>query len=87
MSEFQYADETAMKMQQLQPAIAAGSLNDAAMVISEKKSKAMHIHSATRVSARKETEVVALKLKHVCNNCSLVCCYAERPQDPRLVLA
>ena len=38
---------------------------------SEKKSKAMHIiHPATRVSATKETEVVTLKLKHVCDSSS-----------------
>ena len=51
-------------------AIAARSLNDAAMVISEKKSKAMHIHPMTRVIATKEAEVVAMKLKHVCDSCS-----------------
>ena len=51
-------------------AITARSLNDAAMVISLKKSKAMHIHPMTRVSATKEAEVVALKLKHVCDSCS-----------------
>ena len=45
-------------------AIANGSLNDAAMVISERKSMAMHIHPITRVSATKEAEVVALQLKH-----------------------
>ena len=49
-------------------AFAAGSLNDAAMVISEKKRKAMH--PTNRVSATKEAEVVALKLKHVRDSCS-----------------
>ena len=53
-------------------AIAAISLNDAAMVISEKKSKATHIHPITRVLATKEAEVVAMKLKHVCDSCSHV---------------
>ena len=53
-------------------AIAAKSLNDAAMVISEKKSKAMHIHPMTRVSTTNEAEVVAMKLKHVCDNCSRI---------------
>ena len=42
----------------------------AAMVISEKKSKAMHIHPMTRVSVTKEAAVVAMKLKHVCDSCS-----------------
>ena len=45
--------------------IADISLNDAAMVISEKKSKSMHIHPTTRVSATKEAEVVAMKLNHI----------------------
>ena len=40
----------------------------AAMVISEKKSKAMHVHPMTRVSATKEAEVVAMKLKYVCDS-------------------
>ena len=30
----------------------------------------MHIHPMTRVSAAKEAEVVAMKLKHVCYSCS-----------------
>ena len=51
-------------------AIVARSMNDAAMVISENKSKAMHIHPTTRVSGTKEAEVVALRLKHVCDSCS-----------------
>ena len=51
-------------------AIAARSLNDAAMVISEKKSKVMHIHPTTRASATKEAEVVAMTLKHVCDSWS-----------------
>ena len=53
-------------------AIAARYLNDAAMVISEKKSKATHIHPTTRVSATKEAEVVTMKLKHVCDSSSHV---------------
>ena len=30
----------------------------------------MHMHPTTRVSGTKEAEVVALKLKHVCDSCS-----------------
>ena len=30
----------------------------------------MHIHPMTRVSATKEAEAVAMKLKHVCDSCS-----------------
>ena len=76
MSKFEYADDAALVDDDAATAttrvtaIAAGSLNDAAMVISEKKSKAMHIHPTTRVSGTKEEEVVGLKLKHVCDRCS-----------------
>ena len=76
MSKFEYADDAALVDDDVATAttrvtaIAAGSLNDAAMVISEKKSKAMHIHPTTRVRGTKEEEVVALKLKHVCDRCS-----------------
>ena len=76
MSKFEYADDAALVDDDAATAttrvtaIAAGSLNDAAMVISEKKSKAMHIRRTTRVSGTKEEEVVALKLKHVCDRCS-----------------
>ena len=51
MSKFEYADDAALVDDDVATAttrvtaIAAGSLNDAAMVISEKKSKAMHIYS------------------------------------------
>ena len=66
MSKFEYADDAALVDDDAATATtrvtatAAGSLNDAAMVISEKKSKAMHIHRTTRVSGTKEEEVVAL---------------------------
>ena len=76
MSKFEYVDDAALVDDDAATAttrvaaIAAGSLNDAAMVISEKRSKTMHIHPTTRVSSTKETEVVALKLKHVCDSCS-----------------
>ena len=74
MSKFEYADDAALVDDDVPTAttrvteIAAGSINDAAMVISAKKSKAMHIHPTTRVSGTKEEEVVALK--HVCDRCS-----------------
>ena len=74
MSKFEYADDAALVDDDAATAttrvtaFAAGSLNDAAMVITEKKRKAMH--PTTRVSATKEAEVVALKLKHVCDSCS-----------------
>ena len=52
-----------------QTAITAGSLRDAAMTISVRKIKAMHIHEATRVSSTKEHDVEALRLKHKCEAC------------------
>ena len=76
MSKFEYADDAALIDEDATTAtarvtaIANGSLNDAAMVISERKIMAMHIHPTTRVSATKEAEVVALQLKHACNRCS-----------------
>ena len=74
MSKFEYADDAALVDDDAATAttrvtaIAAGSLNDAAMVISEKNNKAMHIHPTTRVSGTKEAEVVAVKVKHVCDS-------------------
>ena len=51
-------------------ALAAGSLTDAAMVISQAKSRVMHIHRKTHVSSTTEAEVEALKLAHKCDACS-----------------
>ena len=47
-----------------------GYLNDADIVISEKKSESMHVglHPTTRMSATKEAEIAALK--HGCHRCS-----------------
>ena len=50
-------------------AIAIGSRNDAAMEISKRKTKALHIHSREAVSETSEHEVVALNLKHKCPDC------------------
>ncbi len=79
MSKFEYSDGAALGDDDAATAtirvtaIAAGSLNDAAMVFSEKKSKAMHVHPTTRVGETKESQAVALKLKHVCDSCSRTC--------------
>ena len=57
MSKLEYADDAARIDEDATTAtardttIANGSLNDAAMVSFERKSKAMHIHQTTRVSA------------------------------------
>ena len=48
-------------------ALAAGPLTDAAMVISQAKSKMMHIHRKTHVSSMTEDEVEALTLAHKCD--------------------
>ena len=39
------------------------------MPISIPKSKAMHIHGKTQVTATTEEEIAALKLKHICPDC------------------
>ena len=78
MSKFEYADDAALIDADASTAtarvttLAAGSIADAAMVISQAKSKVMHIHRKTRVSSTTETEVEALKLAHnnYCNACS-----------------
>lgn len=49
--------------------ISRGSVSDASMVISIKKTKAMHIHQKENVSPTLESEIVALKLKFKCPNC------------------
>ena len=76
MSKFEYADDAALVDADAATAtvrvsaIAAGSLTDAAMVISQANSKAMHIHRKKRVSSTTEAEVVALALAHKCKACS-----------------
>ena len=51
-------------------AISIGSKQDAAMNISIPKTKAMHFHKRDQVTATAEEEVVALKLKYKCEDCS-----------------
>ena len=76
MSKFEYADDTALVDADAATAtarvttLAAGSLTDAAMVISQAKSKVMHIHRKTHISSTTEAEVEALKLAHKCDACS-----------------
>ena len=76
MSKFEYADDAALVDADAATAtvrvsaIAAGSLTDAAMVISQVKSKAMHIHRKKRVSSTTEAKVVARALAHKCEACS-----------------
>ena len=49
--------------------IARGSQEEASMVISEKKTKAMHVHRKVDVTDTTEDEVSALSLKHQCPDC------------------
>ena len=48
---------------------ATGSMTDAAMLISIKKSKAMHVHKPVRVDATTEADVATLGLSHKCDSC------------------
>ena len=76
MSKFEYADDTALVDADAATAtarvtaLAAGSLTEAAMAISQAKSNVMHIHRKTRASSTTEAEVEALKLAHKCDACS-----------------
>ena len=76
MSKSEYADDAALvdanaaTVTARVAALAAGSLTDAAMVISQARSKVMHIHRTMRLSSTTEAEVDALKLAHKCDACS-----------------
>ena len=77
MSKFEYADDAALvdavtaTATARVTALAAGSLTKcAAMVISQAKSKVMHIHRKTHVSSTTEVDVEAVKLAHKCDACS-----------------
>ena len=73
MSKFEYADDAvlidtdAATVTAGVTALAAGSITDATMVISQAKSKVMHIHRKMRVSSTTEAEIEALKLAHKCD--------------------
>ena len=73
MSKFEYADDAALidgnttLASARVTALAEGSLEDAAMLISVRKSKAMHVHRTRRVDAT--TEEAALTLAHKCESC------------------
>ena len=62
VSKLEYADDAALIDENVEQAsarvtsIAKGSLEEAAMVISIRKSKVMHVHKKTRVSATTEAE-------------------------------
>ena len=73
--KFEYADDAALVDENAAlastrvTALATGSMVDAAMQISVKKSKAMHVHRATRMDAIADADVTTLGLAHKCNSC------------------
>ena len=76
MAKFEYADDAALIDEDAGQAmarvtsLAAGSLADAAMIISAKKNKVMHIHKTTRTSPTSEADVAKLNLVHKCESCT-----------------
>ena len=76
MAKFEYADDAALvdedagKATARVTSLAAGSIADAAMIISTKKSKVMQIHKTTRTTATTEADVAKLNLVHRCESCT-----------------
>ena len=76
VTKLEYADDAALIDENVEQAsarvtsIAKGSLEEAAMVISIRKSKVMHVHKKTRVSATTEADVASLNLTHKCSACA-----------------
>ena len=74
VSKLEYADDAALVDQNAAlastrvTAFATGSMVDAAMQISVKKSEAMHVHRAMRVDATTEADVATLGLSHKCDS-------------------
>ena len=74
MAKFEYADDAALIDEDAGQAtarvtsLAAGSIADAARIISAKKSKVMNIHKTTRTSATTEADVAKLNLVHKCES-------------------
>ena len=75
VSKFEYADDAALVDENAAlastrvTALATGSMMDAAMLISPKMSKAMHVHRPMRVDATTEADVATLGLSHKCDSC------------------
>ena len=76
MAKFEYAYDASRLFEDAGQAtarvtsLAAGSIADAAMIISAKKSKVMHIHKTTRTSQTSEADVAKLNLVHKCESCT-----------------
>ena len=84
MATFEYADDAALIDEDAGQAtarvtsLAAGSIADAAMIISTKKSKVMPIHKTTRTNATTEADLAKLNLSHKCESCALELSYLTR---------
>ena len=76
VSKLEYADDAALIDENVEQAsarvasIAKGSLEEAAMVISIRKNKVMHVHKKTRVSATTEADDASLNLTHKSSACA-----------------
>ena len=76
ISKFEYADDAALVDENAPLAstratalATPGSMTVAAMLISIKKSKAMHVNRSMRVDATTEANVATLGLSHKCDSC------------------
>ena len=75
VSDLAYADDAGLadtnvtEASERISAISRGSREDAAMTVSVKKTKSMHIHETTAVTDTTEEEVTSLNLKHKCSEC------------------
>ena len=86
MTELEYADDAALIDEDTRQAtarvtsLAAGSIADAAMIISTKTRKVMHIHKTTRTSATTEAAVAKLNLVNMCEGCTREFTKLRRPK-------
>jgi hypothetical protein len=64
-----FFDENTDEASECLSAVSQASQEDAAMIISVVKTKAIHIHKKIAVSETTEGEVIFLKLKHKCPDC------------------
>ena len=72
IAKFECADDARQATARVTP-LATGSIADAAIIISGKKNKVMHIHKTTRTSATTEADVAKLNLVHKCESCTREC--------------
>ena len=76
MAKFEYADDAARIDEDVWQAttrvisLASGYIMHAAVIISTKKSKMMHIHKRTRTSATTDADIAKINLVHKCESCA-----------------